>query len=340
MDFLNAIILLLNYLFVPALAYGSQLALGAIFVSLIYGILRFAYFTAGDLMSFGTMFTILFTWYFQSLGISLGFLPTALIAIPFGIIVTIFYVLLKDKLVFSYYRTKKSPPVMLAMVSIGTMFVTQAIVRIVIGPFDRRFFDGEKFIIKANEFKEMTGLNEGLAIKSTQVITLFVTIIVVSILFWFLNKTKTGKSMRAYSDNEDLALLSGIDPKKVVMITWVIAAILATVGGALYGLDKSFKPFTYFNNMLPIFAAAIVGGIGNPFGAFLGGYVIAFSEILLTYAYKKFFVYLLPESLEPDGLLQLLSTDYKFAVSFSILVIVLLFRPSGIFKGKVLWEKI
>jgi len=336
MDIINAIVLLLNYIFVPALSYGSQLALGAIFVSLIYGILRFAYFTAGDLMSFGTMFTILFTWYFQSLGISLGILPTALLAIPFGIIVTILYVLLKDKLVFSYYRTKKSPPVQLAMVSIGTMFVTQAIVRIIIGPFDRRFFDGEKFILKANEFKEMTGLNEGLTIKSTQVITLLITIIVVSILFWFLNKTKTGKSMRAYSDNEDLALLSGIDPKKVVMITWVIAAILATIGGALYGLDKSFKPFTYFNNMLPIFAAAIVGGIGNPFGAFLGGYVIAFSEILVTYAYRKFFIYLLPGSIEPDGLLQLLSTDYKFAVSFSILVVVLLFRPSGIFKGKVL----
>ena len=300
MDFINAIVLLLNYIFVPALSYGSQLALGAIFVSLIYGILRFAYFTAGDLMSFGTMFTILFTWYLQSLGINLGIFP------------------------------------MLAMVSIGTMFVTQAIVRIIIGPFDRRFFDGEKFILKANEFKEITGLSEGLTIKSTQAITLVVTIVVVSILFWFLNKTKTGKSMRAYSDNEDLALLSGIDPKKVVMITWIIAAVLATIGGALYGLDKSFKPFTYFNNMLPIFAAAIVGGIGNPFGAFLGGYVIAFSEILLTYAYRKFFVYILPENLEPDSLLQLLSTDYKFAVSFSILVIVLLFRPSGIFKGKVL----
>ena len=69
---------------------------------------------------------------------------------------------------------------------------------------------------------------------------------------------------------------------------------------------------------------------------FLGGYVIAFSEILVTYAYRKFFIYLLPESIEPDSLLQLLSTDYKFAVSFSILVVVLLFRPSGIFKGKVL----
>ena len=336
MDFINAIVLLLNYIFVPALSYGSQLALGAIFVSLIYGILRFAYFSAGDLMSFGTMFTILFTWYFQSIGISLGVLPTALLAIPFAVIISILFTLGMDKVVFSYYRIKKSPPVMLAMVSIGVMFVTQAIVRIIIGPFDRRFFDGEKFILKANEFKEMTGLNEGLSIKSTQVLTLFVTIIVVSILFWFLNKTKTGKSMRAYSDNEDLALLSGIDPKKVVMITWVIAAVLATIGGALYGLDKSFKPFTYFNNMLPIFAAAIVGGIGNPFGAFLGGYVIAFSEIFLTYAYRKFFVYILPESMEPNSLIQLLSTDYKFAVSFSILVIVLLFRPSGIFKGKVI----
>jgi len=336
MDFVNAIVLLLNYIFVPALSYGSQLALGAIFVSLIYGILRFAYFSAGDLMSFGTMFTILFTWYFQSIGISLGVLPTALLAIPFAVIISILFTLGMDKVVFSYYRIKKSPPVMLAMVSIGVMFVTQAIVRIIIGPFDRRFFDGERFILKANEFKEMTGLNEGLSIKSTQVLTLFVTIVVVSILFWFLNKTKTGKSMRAYSDNEDLALLSGIDPKKVVMITWVIAAVLATIGGALYGLDKSFKPFTYFNNMLPIFAAAIVGGIGNPFGAFLGGYVIAFSEILLTYAYRKFFVYILPESMEPNSLIQLLSTDYKFAVSFSILVIVLLFRPSGIFKGKVI----
>ena len=336
MDFVNAIILLLNYIIVPALSYGSQLALGAIFVTLIYGILRFANFATGDMMSFGTMFAVLLTWYFQSLGISLGVLPTALLTIPFAIVMMILYMLTIDKFVFSYYRIKKSPSVMLAMVSIGVMFVTQAIVRIIIGPFDRRFFDGERFILKANEFKEMTGLNEGLTIKSTQVLTIIITVIVVSILFWFLNKTKTGKSMRAYSDNEDLALLSGIDPKRVVMITWMIAGILATIGGVLYGLDKSFKPFTFFNNMLPIFAAAIVGGIGNPFGAFLGGYVIAFSEIFITYAYKKFFMYVLPESMEPNTLVQLLSTDYKFAVSFSILVIVLLFRPSGIFKGKVL----
>ena len=209
-----------------------KLALGAIFVTLIYGILRFANFATGDMMSFGTMVAILFTWYFQSLGISLGVLPTALLAIPLAIIFMILYMLTIDKFVFSYYRIKKSPPVQLAMVSIGVMFVTQAIVRIVIGPFDRRFFDGEKFIMKANQFKEMTGLNEGLTIKSTQVLTIFLTIVVVfQYYFWFLNKTKTGKSMRAYSDNEDLALLSGIDPKRVVMITWMIAGILATIGG-------------------------------------------------------------------------------------------------------------
>ena len=154
MDFLNAIVLLLNYLFVPALSYGSQLALGAIFVSLIYGILRFAYFTAGDLMSFGTMFTILFTWYFQSLGISLGVLPTALIAIPFAVVLTIGYMLIIDKFVFRYYRVNKSPPVQLAMVSIGVMFITQAVVRIIIGPSDRRFFDGKNSLLKQVSLKK------------------------------------------------------------------------------------------------------------------------------------------------------------------------------------------
>ena len=336
MEFINAILVLLNFTIIPALTYGSQLALGAIFVTLIYGILRFANFATGDMMSFGTMFAVLLTYYFQSLGINLGIFPTALITIPFATFMMILYMLTIDKFVFEYYRIKKSPPVQLAMVSVGVMFVTQAIIRIIIGPTDRTFMDGEKFILKASEFKDMTGLSEGLTIKSTQGITIIVTLIAVSLMFWFLNKTKTGTSMRAYSDNEDLALLSGIDPKKVVLITWIIAGILATIGGILYGLDKSYRPFVYFNNMLPIFAAAIVGGIGNPYGAFLGGYVIAFAEIFLTYAYKRFFTYILPESLEPNSMIQLLSTDYKFAVSFSILVIVLLFRPSGIFKGKTL----
>ncbi len=336
MDFLNAIILLANYIIVPGLTYGSQLALGAIGVTLIYGVLRFANFAYGDLMAFGTMVVILTTWYLQSLGISLGFLPTALLALPIGIIATIILSLFFDKTVFKYYRDKKSEPVILIVVSIGVMFILNAIVRIIIGPGDVIFMDGARFIMKAGEFKKMTGLNEGVALKSTQVITFMTTIVTCSILFYFLNKTKTGKSMRAYSDNEDLALLSGIDPTKIIIYTWVIVSILATIAGTLYGLDKSFKPFAYWNNLLPIFAATIVGGIGNPLGAFYGGFVIAFTEIGLTYAYKKFLVYLLPEQLEPSSLVQYISTDYKFAISFAILIVVLIYRPNGIFKGKVI----
>ena len=277
-DILNALVLLTNFLFIPALSYGSQLALGALGVTLIFGILRFANFAHGDLMAFGTMIAILLTWLLQSYGISFGFLPTALLALPFAIIITIIFSLLVDRYVFRFYRLKKSPPVTLAMVSIGVMFIMNAIVRIIIGPKDIRFFDGEKFIIKVKEFKNLTGLNEGLAIKSTQAITVLITLLLVAILFWFLQRTRTGKSMRAFSDNEDLALLSGIDPDRVVLFTWLIVAALATTAGVLYGLDKSFKPFTYFSILLPIFASAIVGGIGSPIGAVVGGYVMHFPK--------------------------------------------------------------
>ena len=88
--------------------------------------------------------------------------------------------------------------------------------------------------------------------------------------------------------------------------------------------------------LLPIFASAIVGGVGNTIGAIAGGFVIAFSELMVTFAYKKVAAYLLPYNLVPDGLLQLLSTDYKFSVSFMILIIVLLVKPTGIFSGKTL----
>ena len=110
MDFINAIILLLNFTILPALTYGSQLALGAIFVTLIYGVLRFANFATGDMMSFGTMFAVLLTYYFQSVGINFGPLPTALLTIPFAILMMIFYMLTIDKFVFSYYREKKKSP--------------------------------------------------------------------------------------------------------------------------------------------------------------------------------------------------------------------------------------
>ncbi len=334
MDVLNALVAFSNFVLIPATAYGAQLALGALGVTLIYGILRFSNFAHGDTMAFGAMVTILVTWALQGAGVSLGPLPTALLALPVGIAGTALLLLGTDRAIYAFYRAQRAKPVVLVIVSMGVMFMMNGLVRFVIGPDDQRFADGARFVISAREFKELTGLREGLAFKTSQGITIVTAVIVVAALFWFLGRTRTGKSMRAYSDNEDLALLSGINPERVVAITWIIVAALATVAGVLYGLDKSFKPFTYFQLLLPIFASAIVGGLGSPIGAIVGGFVIAFSEVTVTYAWKKVLTYLAPEGWEPAGLVQLLSTDYKFAVSFVILVIVLLFRPTGIFAGK------
>ena len=336
MDFLNAIVTLANFVIIPATAYGAQLALGALGVTLIYSILRFSNFAHGDTMAFGTMVTILLTWGLQALGVSFGPLPTALLALPLSIAITALFVLGTDRVIYRFYRQQRAKPIIFLIASMGIMFVTNGIVRFIIGVDDQRFSDGERFIISARTFREITGLDEGLAFRTTQGLTIVVAILAVVLLFWFLNRTRTGKSMRAFSDNEDLALLSGINPERVVMITWIIVAALATTAGVLYGLDKSFKPFTYFQLLLPIFASAIVGGLGSPLGAILGGFLIAFSEVAITYAFRKVVAYLVPENLEPAGLLQLLSTDYKFAVSFGILLIVLLFRPTGIMKGKAL----
>ncbi|TNC71960.1 branched-chain amino acid ABC transporter permease [Rubellimicrobium roseum] len=334
MDLLNALVAFLNFVFIPALAYGSQLALGALGATLIYGILRFSNFAHGETMAFGTAITILLTFGLQALGITFGPLPTALIALPLAIAATALLLLGTDRLVYRFYRDAKAAPTILVIVSLGVMFIMSAITRFLVGVEDIAFADGERFVVTARGFRDWSGLEEGLAIRSTQVITVVVAGIAVALLFWFLNRTRTGKSMRAFSDNEDLALLSGINPNRVVAVTWVIVAALATTAGVLYGLDKSFKAFTYFQLLLPIFAAAVVGGLGNPLGAIAGGFVIAFSEVMVTYAWRQVVAYALPGDWAPAGLLQIMSTEYKFAVSFAILIIVLLFKPTGLFKGQ------
>lgn len=298
-DLLNALVLISNYVLIPAISYGSQLALGAVGVTLVFGILRFANFAHGEMMAFGCMATIFITWWFQSMGISSGVFPTALLALPFAILITALLAVAIDRSIFSFYRIHKSRPVTFVVASVGVMFMLNGLVRILIGTNEIIFRDGQKFLIKAGVFKKMTGLSEGLALKQTQVLTFVLAVI-------------------------------------AVLVTWIITASLATLAGVLYGLDKSFKPMVYFHLLLPIFAAAIVGGIGHPLGAILGGYIVAFSEITATYAFKKFIKYLGPGDFVPDGLAQLLTTEYKFAVSFFILVLVLLVRPTGILRGRVL----
>jgi branched-chain amino acid transport system permease protein len=134
MDLLNAIVALTNFVIVPAVSYGSQLALGALGVTLIYGILRFSNFAHGDTMAFGAMVTILFTWWFQGMGLTLGPLPTALLALPFGIAVTALLLIGTDRVVYRFYREQKAKPVILVIVSLGVMFIMNACIGMITPP--------------------------------------------------------------------------------------------------------------------------------------------------------------------------------------------------------------
>ncbi|MGL5009157.1 MAG: ABC transporter permease subunit, partial [Paracoccaceae bacterium] len=139
MDILNALIVFLNFVFVPGIAYGAQLALGALGVTLIYSILRFSNFAHGDTMAFGTMVTIYLTWAMQGAGIGIAPLPTALLALPIAIAVTAGLVLLTDVTIYRFYRRQKAKPAILVIVSLGVMFIMNALVRLLIGVDDQDF---------------------------------------------------------------------------------------------------------------------------------------------------------------------------------------------------------
>ena len=336
-DIINAFALLTNFVILPALSYGSQLALGALAVTLVYSVLRFSNFAQADSMAFGTMIIILLSSSFISKGWVISGVPTALLVIPFAILGMSIYLLVVDRLVYRHYRKINARQNIVGITaSIGVMFITGGIVRFILTAKAQKFADGERFIFTVREFKAFTGLEQGIALKTSQFLTITIALLLVTFLFYFLQKTKTGKAMRAYSDNKELALLSGIDPDKIVQITWLLVAGLTTIAGTLYGLDKGFSPQQYHFLLLPIFASVIVGGIGSPIGAIAGAFLVSFSEVFLTYAYKKFLIYLLPLSLHPNPLVQLIGTEYKYAISFLILVIVLLVKPTGLIKGKVL----
>ena len=375
-DLLHAFLWMFNFLVLPAITYGSTLALGALGVTLVFGILRFANFAHGDMMAFGAMVSLIGVELLNYYGIFTYPFPAGLLVLPIAMLVTALLAISLDKTVYGYYRRIKSPPVVLVMSSIGVMFLLNGVTRLIKGADltafnDKRIFafdsvdaaalteqmgkgavriktdfptqaktvqvtEPEYIFFTVGEFKRSTGLEEGFGLDLIQVIIIVLAVVIFAALFWFLSRTRSGKAMRAFSDNEDLALLSGIDPQRVVLITWVIAGSLAAIAGTMFGMDKGYKPFTYFQMLLPIFAATIVGGIGHPQGAIVGGYLVAFTEIGITANYKKVANYILPESWEIAGNVQLLGTEYKFSVSFLILVIVLLLRPTGIFKGKVL----
>ena len=151
---------------------------------------------------------------------------------------------------------------------------------------------------------------------------IILTLIIAIALHIFLTRSKLGRAMRAVSDEPELAAVAGLDTERVVRWTWVIGASMAATAGVFAGMDTSMHPNLGWNLLLAMFAAAVLGGIGKPMGAIAGGLIIGIAEETATFTWF---------SDEP-----FISPSYKSAVAFFIMVALLLFRPQGLFKGRLL----
>lgn len=255
-------------LLVYGVVWGSILTLGAIGVSLIFGILRFAHFAHGDMMSWGAYSALVF--------VGLG-LPV-LAALPLAMLVTAGVAVLLDQTV--YRRLRRTAPVILLISSFGMALGLRSLIQLIWGP-------GNEFFAQGIQMPYVIG---GLRIKPDHMLIIGGAIVLVAVVHIFLSHTKMGKAMRAMSDNVDLAAACGIPAERVVMWTWILAACLATAAGVFVGMESKLHPVMGWSILLPVFAASILGGIGKPYGAIAGGMVIGIamemSTLVLSPAYK------------------------------------------------------
>ena len=295
-------------LIVYGLISGSIITLGAIGLSLTYGILNFANFAHGDVMALGAFLALVFLGLAQSLGVpagpfgALSFGLPMVIALVCAMGLTAIAAILIDRIL--YKRFREASAMVLVISSVGVAFVLRNIIQFIWSPLPSYYFE------KIQISKPFLGIR----IKPDEIFIIIFTAVAVYLLHIFLTRTKMGKAMRATSDNAELAKVTGIDTERVVLWTWGIGAALAASGGVMAGIEGKFiTPELGWQLLLYIFAAVILGGIGSPYGALLGGTVIGLSTEVST---------------------AFINTAYKPAVAFVIMVIMLLFRPTGLIRRK------
>jgi branched-chain amino acid transport system permease protein len=329
---MDQLIFFINKVLVSGTVLGSIYALGAIGVTLIFGILRFAHFAHGDMMTMGGFIAFVLAALCAAAGIHVPF-ATGFLVLPVAMAITAVIALGLDKAFYAPLRKRGAKPVTLLIASIGVTLMIQGAVRLFFGVSTRSFFETEpKTILRF----DMGGIGGSRPITFTEpeLLMVIITIVLCLALHFFLTRSRLGKAMRAMSDNPDLAQVSGINTALVVRVTWIIAGALACCGGTMLALDVSLTPDLAFNIVLPIFAAAIVGGLGQAYGAIAGGFLIGFAETLAVFDWSVLLRPLQPYiPFQINSGLALVPTEYKLTVAFVILVIVLLARPTGIFKG-------
>lgn len=331
---MTEIIFFINQVVISGLVLGCIYALGAIGITLIFGILRFAHFAHSELMTGGAFIAFLLASAFAAWGIATP-IPTGFVVLPLAMVLAAILALGIDKGFYAPLRKRGAKPVTLLIASIGVTLMVQGLIRLFFGAGSYSFFENEpKEIFRIDT--SAIGSTRPLVITEPQVLMIVVTLVSVIALHFFLTRSRLGKAMRAMADNADLAQVSGINTALVVRVTWVIAGALACMAGTMLALDVTLKPDLAFNIILPIFAAAIVGGLGQAYGAIAGGLLIGFAETLAVFNWTMLFRPLnaiLPDWLQLPAQLALVPTEYKLTVAFVILVVTLLVRPTGIFKG-------
>ncbi|WP_185982749.1 branched-chain amino acid ABC transporter permease [Aureimonas mangrovi] len=327
---MDELVFLINRGVIGGLILGSVYALGAVGVTLIFGILRFAHFAHGDMMTAGAFFAFMLAALLASFGVDLP-VPLALALLPVVMGLTALFAIGLDKAFYKPLRDKGARPVVLVMASIGVTLMLQGLIRLFAGTGTRdMYLNAPKDI-----FRIPTG-GRPIVVTEPQIWLILLTILAVVALHFFLTRSRLGKAMRAVSDNPELARVTGIPLETVVKATWIIGGGLAALAGTMLALDVSLRADLAYNMLLPIFAAAILGGIGQPYGAIAGGFIIGFAE---TFAIFNFSVILRPlADILPFAVpasLAVVPTEYRLVVPFVILVVVLIYRPTGIFKGRV-----
>ncbi len=290
---------------VRGLMLGGIIALGAIGLTLISGVLKMANFAHGDFMSLGAYMALLAIALLptgQPMG-PFSFGPEFLAALLFAMLAVGFVAWLFDRYIYRRLRARRTMSVVIAMASLGVALLVRSIIYISWGGDFSFYYAGRARPATAELFM-------GIRVRPDQLFILGLAVVFIILIWFVLERTRLGKAMRATADNPDLARISGINTDRVVMWTWFIGGALAGASGVMYGLDAQLRPEMGWFLLLPLFASVILGTLGNPYGALVGALVIG-----VAWQVSSAF----------------LNPAYGPAVAFVVMIIVLLFRPQGLF---------
>ena len=275
---------------INGLSSGSVYALGAIGLSLVYGILKLVNFAHGDLMTLGGYVAF-------AVNVSAGMpLPVAILAALAAVAAV---GLALEEALWRPMRRRGAGVLQLLLISVGLAFVIRYAIQF--------GWSGSTRLLDVDRNQAWHPF--GLTISAVQVVVMVTAAVVLTLVALMLKTTLVGKSMRALADSFDLAEVSGVDTRRVVAATWLLAGSLAGLAGVLAAISTNLTPSTGWLLLLSVFAAVVLGGIGNAYGALAGGLLLGLVQEWST---------------------MLVRPTYKEAVGFAVLILVLLWRPQGV----------